>query len=143
MTHAFKCWFPDDGDTDGDAHVVEAFDAEDAAEEATKTFRSGPDYLDHINGDPIRVAVRRADDGIPNVLMFDVSAHAEVRYSAEEVEDEQSDAPHVVLTSMPFGFRCNRCGATKGMVLPVSVDDLSAANEVFTAQHRECAAVSS
>ncbi len=82
----FNCWFPeDDGEDESDAREIEAYDAENAAENAVETFRSGVDYADHINGDPIRVAVRCVTGGIPGVRLFDVHAHAEVLYSADEV----------------------------------------------------------
>jgi hypothetical protein len=132
----FKVWFPGDRDTEDDAIVMRCFDAEDAANEACQARHCGPDHYDEIDGDPILVMVR---DGATNaVTVWDVWATASVDYSAEQVEDETSDAPHVVTTAMPFGLRCLRCGATKGLTLPISVDELCVASEAFTGVHREC-----
>lgn len=83
MKADFKCWFPDDGDTEAEAiDVLQAYDEEVAAQEALE-YRVCNDGDHHIDGDPVKVVVRR--EGSDRTRTFMVRASASVDYFAEKV----------------------------------------------------------
>lgn len=80
----FKCWFPDEGYTEDDAiDVLHCDDDESAAEEALEYLVSNDDHH-HVDGDPVKVLVRR--EGSDRTRTFRVTASSSIDYFAEEVD---------------------------------------------------------
>lgn len=82
MKDEYRVWFPDDGGSPADdITVMGARSDVDAAELAAEMFRSGPDWENHINGDPVRVCVR---DWAGRTTTWLVKVETDITYTATE-----------------------------------------------------------
>ena len=81
----WRVWVPDRGETEDDAHEIEASDAEQAAEDFAEwdDMRSA-DYL-FVRGNEAVVHVQGKESGSP-VCRFRVSGEAVPSYTARELE---------------------------------------------------------
>ncbi len=74
-------WRPEQDETEGDARGIEAWDAEQAAEDWAEHDDQGGDYT-IVGGDSATLSVRPRDDASAPVEVFVVSGETVPQYSA-------------------------------------------------------------
>lgn len=80
ISRDFKCWIPANGDTVSDA--IDVCNCDDPEQAAQELFEYDPEAID-VDGDPVIVAVQGQDG---NVTYWQVYAHSDVWYDAEQVD---------------------------------------------------------
>lgn len=83
----FTCWIPEHGDTEGDSRVVDADEAEEAAESYAELLchRDSANYKTFSDG-PVKVMVRAVEEGY--LYEVDVFGEATFSFYGREGDDE-------------------------------------------------------